>query len=108
MDLYLQIPVRHTEYKTLKLIENKNNTKFNTNKGNWIVIDEKSNYSRNISNGYKGSKKKGQYIINKIPNSVINYCKHKHVGRYIFDLKHRSSPGFTTLLCDTFEVYTRK
>ena len=61
-----------------------------------------------ILNKYKGSKRKGKYIINKPPQSLIDYCKDKHVGRYIYPLKHRSSQGFTLLLCDTFEKYSKK
>ena len=94
------------KYKTLKLIKNKNQTEFNTNKGNWIIID--GDYNRIILNDYKGSKRKPQYIISRIPDSVINYRKGRPIGRYIFDRKHRSSQGFTTLLCDTFEKYTKK
>ena len=56
MDLYLDIPVRHMEYKTPKLLTDKKQTKFNTNRGNWIVIDD--DYRRIILNDFKGSKKK--------------------------------------------------
>lgn len=101
-DLYTLLPPRHAEYRELRLWSRKGSDTDDTY--NYIDVRDKSS-PRIVLNTYKGSKKKGQYVITTVPKSILRFVKHNYIqhGMYIFRRGLRSSAGWTKNLGDMFQ-----
>ena len=106
-DLYTLLPPRHGEYRELRLWSKKGSEP-DTN-ANYLDMRNKR-APRMLLNIYKGSSKKGQYVINLVPKSLLRFVRTNYIqhGMYIFRRGLRSAAGWTKNLGDMFQGHTGK
>ncbi len=101
-DLYTLLPPRHAEYRELRLWSRKGAD--TDDKWNYLDIRDRST-PRIVLNKYKGSTKKGEYVIMNVPKSLLRFVRHNFIqhGMYIFRRGLRSAAGWTKTLGDLFQ-----
>jgi len=108
MDFYLINPPRHTEYRELIVVQQGEHIHTDLDeviahgKGNYLVLGA---FPAIVLNKYKGSKKKGMYISQTVPDTVLALARTTDHMQFLFKRSFRTSAGWSKLLTDTFEKY---
>ena len=106
-DLYVLLPPRHGEYRELRVWKDK--TMKPDNNSNYLDLRNRKS-PRIFLNIYKGSKKKGQYVIDNVPPSLVQFARDTHAqhGMYVFRRGLRSSASWSKYIGDMFESLLKK
>ena len=101
-DLYVHLPPRHSEFRELRLWSDKRSDP--DTDANYLDLRDKA-VPRMLLNIYKGSPKKGQYIVADVPKSLVRFARSSFTqhGMYVFRRGLRSAAGWTKTLGDMFQ-----
>ena len=109
MDLYLENMPRHSEYRELRVVHTDTSTNIEEiivhGKGNYLVLGQ---FPTMVLNRYKGSGKKGVYMLSAVPASLLRLAERTTHMQYLFTPSQRSASGWSKLVGDTFEEHTNK